>query len=93
MYFLGCKPEMQMMYAGSKLGVVNEGGYTKVHSIIYMYVWMYECMDKDWETHVQSVLVNIVHVSPTDYKYIMRNETRELVFPSISTLDIHTWSI
>ena len=26
----GCKPEMQMMYAGSKNGLVQDGGYTKV---------------------------------------------------------------
>ena len=27
---LGCKTELQMMYAGSKLGLVGEGGFTKV---------------------------------------------------------------
>ena len=30
LYITGCKPEMQMMYAGSKLSLVNEGGFTKV---------------------------------------------------------------
>ena len=30
---IGCKPEMQMMYAGSKLGVVKDCGFTKVNSI------------------------------------------------------------
>ena len=30
---VGCKPEMQMMYAGSKLGVVKDCGFTKV--IVY----------------------------------------------------------
>lgn len=29
----GCKPDMQMMYAGSKLGVVQDGGYTKVFEL------------------------------------------------------------
>lgn len=29
----GCKPEMQMMYAGSKLSLVNAGGFTKVFEI------------------------------------------------------------
>ena len=27
---IGCKPEMQMMYAGSKLSLVNSSGFTKV---------------------------------------------------------------
>ena len=26
----GCKTELQMMYAGSKLGLVKDGGFTKV---------------------------------------------------------------
>lgn len=30
---LGCKPEMQMMYAGSKLNLVNEAGLTKVFEL------------------------------------------------------------
>lgn len=29
----GCKPEMQMMYAGSKLGVVQDSGITKVFEL------------------------------------------------------------
>ncbi|CAI8008928.1 Glia maturation factor beta [Geodia barretti] len=29
----GCKPEMQMMYAGSKLGVVKDCGFTKVFEL------------------------------------------------------------
>ncbi|XP_033105425.1 glia maturation factor beta-like [Anneissia japonica] len=29
----GCKPELQMMYAGSKLSVVNSGGFTKVFEL------------------------------------------------------------
>lgn len=36
----GCKTELQMMYAGSKLGLVGEGGFTKVR-ILYYYVRMY----------------------------------------------------
>ena len=31
--YIGCKPELQMMYAGSKTGVVKEGGFTKVTSV------------------------------------------------------------
>jgi hypothetical protein len=30
MHVVGCKPEMQMMYAGSKLSLVNAGGFSKV---------------------------------------------------------------
>ena len=30
----GVKPELQMMYAGSKLGVVNTCGFTKVQQLI-----------------------------------------------------------
>ena len=26
----GCKPELQMMYAGSKNSLVSDGGFTKV---------------------------------------------------------------
>ena len=29
----GCNPEMQMMYAGSKTTLVNEGGFTKVFEL------------------------------------------------------------
>lgn len=32
----GCKPEMQMMYAGSKLSLVNAGGFSKVHRCIHI---------------------------------------------------------
>ena len=32
-HFVGCKTELQMMYAGSKLGLVGEGGFTKVHNL------------------------------------------------------------
>ncbi len=36
----GCKPEMQMMYAGTKLSLVNAGGFTKV-SLMYMILLYY----------------------------------------------------
>ena len=31
----GCKPELQMMYAGSKLSVVQEGEFTKVTNVVH----------------------------------------------------------